>query len=104
MGKTGKKQKNQRIQRSASYYLEDDERQTYPSNNAAPSSQSDPNLTLSDEESESDDKNDQNPSPDDDNSLPSKFSLYQQSVQVQIALNKTLNFISILLDFNGGIH
>ncbi|CAH1452437.1 unnamed protein product [Lactuca virosa] len=81
MGKNGKKQKNQRNQRSASYYLEDHEQQTYPSNNPAPSSQSDPNLTLSDEESESDDKNDQNPSPDDDNSLPSKFSLYQQSVQ-----------------------
>ncbi|KAI3523278.1 hypothetical protein L1887_01338 [Cichorium endivia] len=81
MGKNGKKQKNQRNHKPASYYLEDDEQQSYPSNHPPPSSQSDPNSTLSDEESESDDKEDQTPSPDDDNTLPSKFSLYQQSVQ-----------------------
>ncbi|KVH90673.1 hypothetical protein Ccrd_007306 [Cynara cardunculus var. scolymus] len=81
MGKNGKKQhQNQRNRKPASYYLEDDEQQSYPLSQPAPSFQSDPNSSLSDEETESDDKQDQNPSVDDDH-LPSKFSLYQQSVQ-----------------------
>lgn len=81
MGKNGKKQhQNQRNRKPASYYLEDDEQQSYPLSQLAPSSQSDPNSSLSDEEPESDDKQDQNP-PGDDDHLPSKFSLYQQSVQ-----------------------
>ncbi|KAL8255669.1 hypothetical protein R6Q59_030736 [Mikania micrantha] len=75
MGKNSKKQRNQhhnqRNRKDASYYLEDDEQQIYPQTQE---------IELSDEESESDDPN---PSADDgDNShLPSKFSLYQQSVQ-----------------------
>lgn len=82
MGKNGKKQRNQqqnqRNRKPASYYLEDDEQQTYPLTHPP---HSDPNLNPSDEEPDSDDKEDQNPSGDDDNHIPSKFSLYQQSVQ-----------------------
>lgn len=82
MGKNGKKQRNQqqnqRNRKPASYYLEDDEQQTYPLTQPP---DSDPNLNLSYEELDSDDKEDQNPSGDDDNHIPSKFSLYQQSVQ-----------------------
>ncbi|XP_076960835.1 uncharacterized protein LOC143637288 [Bidens hawaiensis] len=75
MGKNGKKQRNQhqnhRNRKDASYYLEDDEPQAL--------TQSEP-TNVSDEEPESDD---QNPSDDNDDThhLPSKFSLYQQSVQ-----------------------
>ncbi|KAF5819712.1 putative S-adenosyl-L-methionine-dependent methyltransferase [Helianthus annuus] len=86
MGKNKKQRnqhQNQRNRKDASYYLEDNEQQSYPLTQP-------PNL--SDQEQDSDDNNeDQNPSTDNNNisnnndddgtHLPSKFSLYQQSVQ-----------------------
>ncbi|KAK1435077.1 hypothetical protein QVD17_00837 [Tagetes erecta] len=81
MGKNGKKQRNQnqnhRNRKDASYYLQDDQQQQQQQQQTYTLTQS-PNL--SDQEPESDD---QNPSGDDDDDtlIPSKFSLYQQSVQ-----------------------
>lgn len=77
MGKNGKKQKNQnqnhRIRKDASYYLVDEEQQqqqtTEPSNNDDPNSDEEEQ----DQSIESYDNSDSH--------LPSKFSLYQQSVQ-----------------------
>lgn len=77
MGKTGKKLKNQRIRKDASYYLEGNEQ---PSNPLTHPTQSDSKPSLSDEEQDSDPSINYN---DDNIQIPSKFSLYQQSVQVK---------------------
>lgn len=85
MGKHGKKQRHQQQNHQrrgkSSHYYENDEEVGYP---VSPPSSSAPNPTFPQEEEEEDeedeiDENDQNQSTGDD--FPSKFSLYQQSVQ-----------------------
>ncbi|XP_071729759.1 uncharacterized protein [Rutidosis leptorrhynchoides] len=71
MGKNGKKQKNQRIRKDASYYLQENDDQQH---------QQQHHETHSDAEEEHE-PDDELPSSPDDINLPSKFSLYQQSVQ-----------------------
>lgn len=85
MGKNGKKQKNQQRRGKRVTYNseEDEEQQNYP---LSPLPSDDEYQST--EEQEEDDENNQNPSND---NVPSKFSLYQQSVQVthQLLLPKS---------------
>ncbi|GKB76920.1 hypothetical protein Tco_0943815 [Tanacetum coccineum] len=84
MGKNGKKQKNQnqnhRIRKDASYYLVDEEQQTYPLTQPS-NNNDDPSLSNSDDEEQESDNQNIESTVNDDSHLPSKFSLYQQSVQ-----------------------
>ncbi|PHU15776.1 hypothetical protein BC332_16981 [Capsicum chinense] len=88
MGKSGKKKSHQQNRRDRAYYLEEQE---YP---AAPSPQQEQD---EDEEVEEHSQDDLNSSVS-TNDIPSKFSLYQQSVQARISIS----FFKFFLMYVGG--
>lgn len=98
MGKHGKKQshRHNRQGRTASYYLEkpDEEIQQYPLSPQTTSAQ-EPTLSESDKESQQEEIQEKETNFDKNlsinNDLPSKFSLYQQSVQVRRPLPQELS-------------
>lgn len=80
MGKSGKKQRHQHKLPRGSYFLQEDDDESFISSSGAIDVEDDKE---DDDELEEEDGADPNPFTDD---MPSKFLLYQQSVQVKTHL------------------